>query len=560
MSEGVLDDATLGRVEEVLLSACGVTLARSLRRSLEAALGRAARSRGLEPEAFLRKLLVREAAAVECFIEHAVIGETYFFRHPEHLRAVARLGRAHPAPCFQVWSAGCASGEEPYSIAMALLAEGLPEGRFRVLATDVSGRAIERAREGVYGPWSLRRIEPELEKRFLVANGEGFSVIPQVRRAVEFRRHNLVVDPPPFMGLGAIFCRNVLIYFPTELAREVLRRFIDALAPGGLLFVSPAEVPLTNGLGLETVDAEGSVALRVPVPGAARAVTPEARLPRVGGRRDALAAGALVDSLARGAPAPSWRAALALGEAASGPARVDARTPGTAADHAADVGPVRVAAVDLQRAVLAVSPELTDTRGGEGRPFSGPEAEAQRLAWAGSASAGASAPASATPAATRWRAPVPDRSPQAAPLLASPGGVPTPEEAPALARAISAARSGRFDEAEALARQAAKALVPEAYLLLSMVADVRGDLNGAVEAVRKALYLEPRLALGHATLVALYGRMERREDAERARQNALRALDGLDDEHPLRGVETMTAGGLRQALAPAEQAGWQGAR
>ncbi|ATB47038.1 CheR family methyltransferase [Corallococcus macrosporus] len=487
MSEGVLDDATLGRVEEVLLSACGVTLARSLRRSLEAALGRAARSRGLEPEAFLRKLLVREAAAVECFIEHAVIGETYFFRHPEHLRAVARLGRAHPAPCFQVWSAGCASGEEPYSIAMALLAEGLPEGRFRVLATDVSGRAIERAQEGVYGPWSLRRIEPEQEKRFLVANGEGFSVIPQVRRAVEFRRHNLVVDPPPFMGLGAIFCRNVLIYFPTELAREVLRRFIDALAPGGLLFVSPAEVPLTNGLGLETVDAEGSVALRVPVPGAAQAVTPEARLPRVGGRRDALAAGA-----------------------------------------------------------LAVSPAPPDTRGGAGRPSAARAAEPPRLAWAGSASPGAFPPVAGAPRGVgTGNANV---------------VVPTPEEDPALARAISAARSGRFDEAEALARQAAKALVPEAYLLLSMVADVRGDLNGAVEAVRKALYLEPRLALGHATLVALYGRMERREDAERARQNALRALDGLDDEHPLRGVETMTAGGLRQALAPVEQAGWQGAR
>ncbi len=507
MSEGVLDDATLGRVEEVLQTACGVTLARSLRRSLETALDRAARSRGLAPDAFLRKLLVRESAAVECFIEHAVIGETYFFRHPEHLRSVARLAQSHPSSCFQVWSAGCASGEEPYSIAMALLAEGLPEGRFRVLATDVSGRALQRAKEGLYGPWSLRRIEPEQEKRFLVAEGESFSVIPQVRRAVEFRRHNLAVDPPPFLGLGAIFCRNVLIYFPTELAREVLRRFVDALAPGGLLFVSPAEVPLTNGLGLEMVDAEGSVALRLPMPGEARAATTDigaSRAARAARGRNALT----------GTPPPFvWPTSLEAGLSRSAQGLGSSSTP--LAAGAASVEPVRaMASVHEGRSAPLSSAPL------EARPFE--QASAR------------------------------ERAPSAEPPLSV--------QAPPLARAIDAARAGRFDEADVLAREAAKALIPEAYLLLSMVAEVRGDLNGAVEAIRKALYLEPRLALGHATLVALYGRMERREDAERARQNALRALDGLDDEHPLRGVETMTAGGLRQALAPVEQAGWQGGR
>jgi len=521
VSEGVLDDATLVRVEEVLRSACGVTLARSLRRSLETALGRAARSLGLEPEAFLRRLLVREAAAVECFIEHAVIGETYFFRHPEHLRTVARLARAHSAPCFHVWSAGCASGEEPYSIAMALLAEGLPESGFRVLATDVSGRALQRAREGVYGAWSLRRVEPEQEKRFLVADGEAYTVVPQVRRAVEFRRHNLAVDAPPFMGLGAIFCRNVLIYFPTELAREVLRRFVDALAPGGLLFVSPAEVPLTNGLGLEVVDAEGSVALRVPVPGEARAAMADATLPRAA--RAALRRSASAAVRPGGAWAPSGEAA-ARGASWSPPAVMG--------EGAAPVASAQAALGRLGRA----SPGAEDASGATARGEAGPGVVASPGAENAS---GSTARGEAGPR-----------------LLASPAA----GDASALERAIDAARAGRFEEAEGLAREAAKDLVPEAYLLLSMVAEVRGDLNGAVEAVRKALYLEPRLALGHATLVALYGRMERREDAERARQNALRALDGLDDEHPLRGVETMTAGGLRQALAPVEQAGWYGVR
>ncbi|MBU8898219.1 protein-glutamate O-methyltransferase CheR [Corallococcus sp. M34] len=451
MSEGLLDDVTLAQVEDVLQSACGLTLARSLRRSLETALARAAQVRGLSAPVFLRQLLLREPAAVEVFIEHAVIGETYFFRHPEHLRALARLA-VGTTGTFHVWSAGCASGEEPYSIAMALRSAGMTEGRFRVLATDVSGRALERARAGVYGPWSLRRIEPDLERQFLAEDaGDLLSVVPEVRRAVDFRRHNLAMDPVPTSGLNAIFCRNVLIYFPPELVARVLQRLVAALAPGGLLFVSPAEVPLTNALGMETLDAEGCVVLRLPPPG--------------------------------------WKPAAT---AASAPRKERTRA----------VPYLRLLERPRALEFLDVPPPPVEV---EDAPIEAPGSEA-------------------------------------------------------MSRARDAARAGRFDEAEALAREAARALSPEAYLLLAMVAESRGDLDGAVAEVRKALYLEPQLALGHATLVSLYGRLERREDAEHARQNALRALDGLDDEQPLRGVETMTAGGLRQALSPRTQAGWRGAR
>ncbi|RKI47914.1 chemotaxis protein CheR [Corallococcus sp. AB004] len=488
MSDGLLDDATLAKVEEVLQGACGLTLASSLRRSLEPALSRAALTRNLSETAFLRQLLIREPTAVEAFIEHAVIGETYFFRHPEHLRALASRARLHQGGPFNVWSAGCASGEEPYSIAMALMAAGLGNGgRFRVLATDVSGRALQRAKAAVYSPWSLRRIEPDLEKRFLVphpgssVNDTQHSVTAEVVRTVDFRRHNLATDAVPSLGFHAIFCRNVLIYFTPELVRAVLSRLVSALAPGGLLFVSPAEVPLTNGMGLETLDVDGTPVLRMPLEqlwtaGESAPVSPP--------RRDAPSAFTAA-SLRRETPVP-------------GSLRILSRRPTPHAPMAAY----------------------------SARPSSpAPVAEAPRAQ-------------AATPAA---------RAAQDAGLLT---------------RALEAAHAGHFEEAEALAREAARALSPEAYLLLAMVAESRNDLDAAVEAVRKALYLEPQLALGHATLVALYSRLDRREDAERARQNALRALDGLDDEHPLRGVETtMTAGGLRQALAPRHsQMGWQGAR
>ena len=494
MSDGLLDEVTLAKVEEVLQSACGLTLASSLRRSLEPALSRAALARGLSEAMFLRQLLMREPVAVEAFIEHAVIGETYFFRHPEHLRALALRARMHAGGTFQVWSAGCASGEEPYSIAMALMSAGLGDaGRFRVLATDVSGRALLRAKAAVYSPWSLRRIEPDLERRFLTqqpgpaGQDAQHSVVPEVIRTVDFRRHNLATDAVPSMGFQAIFCRNVLIYFTPELVRAVLARLVSALAPGGLLFVSPAEVPLTNGMGLETLDADGTPVLRVPPEPSWPSLEPVATAPR------------------RDTPTPLSAAAL----------RRETPVPG-----------------QLTRQALR-SPTPV--------PLPGP--------WALKPVTPAPVPAEA-----RRPTPTPPPAPRALPRVGDEAGV--------LTRALEAAQAGHYDEAEALGREAARSLSPEAYLLLAMVAEARGDLVAAVEAVRKALYLEPQLALGHATLVALYSRMDRREEAERARQNALRALDGLDDEHPLRGVETtMTAGGLRQALAPRpSQMGWQGAR
>ncbi|HSP78587.1 MAG TPA: CheR family methyltransferase, partial [Myxococcaceae bacterium] len=433
----VLDEAILGRLEHVLKAACGMVLAPAVRRSLGTALTRAAESQQLPVPDFLHRVLSRDTAAVESFLGYAVIGETYFFRHPEHLRELGRLASASSGP-FHVWSAGCASGEEPYSIVMALLAAGVSAERIRVLGTDVSGRALSRARQATYTSWSVRRLEPELERRFLQFRDDAITVPPEVRARVDFLRHNLVTDGPPRLGLQAVFCRNVLIYFPPEIIPGVLERLVLALEPGGWLFLAPAEVPFAHGLGLVEREVEGLTVLRRPLPGEA----PPAR----GARPVSL-------RLVSGTPRPL------------------------------EVRPHH-------------PPEPASTPASEPRPLAG------------------SAP-------------------------------PTPLE-----QARAAARAGQYDLAEELARVAARELSPEAYLLLAMVSEGRGDVSGAVAAVRKALYLEPTLAIAHAMLVALYGRLGQPEEAERARRNALRALEGLDDEHVLRGMEAMTAGGLRRALVP----------
>jgi chemotaxis protein methyltransferase CheR len=455
-----LDEETLGGLESVLRAACGMVLAPSVRRSLGTALSRAAEAQGLPTSDFLHRLLARDTAAVEAFIGYAVIGETYFFRHPEQLRQLARLASTQVGP-FLVWSAGCASGEEPYSIAMTLLMAGLTPEHIRVVGTDVSGRAIERARQATYSPWSVRRMEPELERRFLTLRPDSVSVPPEVRARVELRRHNLMTDLPPVSGARAVFCRNVLIYFPPEVIPGVVERLVRALAPGGWLFLSPAEVPFAKGQGLEEREVEGQPLLRKPLPGERQST----RTPRAGPLR-------------------------LVSKAAPGP---------------------------LRRVLPSSRPP--------------PVAQAQ--------------PAQAAPVAP----PAPSAQPPAGPSV--------PER---LDQARAATRAGQYDVAEELARLAARELSPEAYLLLAVVSEGRGDVQGAVAAVRKALYLEPQLAIGHAMLVALYGQLGQSEESERARRNALRALEGLDDEHVLRGVEAVTVGGLRRALVPGMKLGKSGAR
>ncbi|WNG49019.1 chemotaxis protein CheR [Archangium minus] len=475
-----LDEATLGGLESVLRAACGMVLAPSVRRSLGTALSRAAESQGVPTPEFLQRLLARDTAAVESFIGYAVIGETYFFRHPEQLRELGRLASTRFGP-FLVWSAGCASGEEPYSIAMSLLAAGVAPDYIRVVGTDVSGRALEKARLTTYSPWSVRRMEPELERRFLTLKPESVTVPPEVRARVEFRRHNLVTDPPPVSGAQAVFCRNVLIYFPPEVIPGVMERLVLALAPGGWLFLAPAELPFAKGMGLEEREVEGLPVLRKPLPGE-----------RV-------------------------------------PERVSVRT--------SRAGPIRA---------VARAPS----------PLRRVQSPARELpATSASAPSSTPAPQSIAPPETPSV-----RAAQASPLPASTPSPTGPSVPDMVEQARSAARAGQFDLAEELARLAARELSPEAYLLLAMVSEGRGDVQGAVAAVRKALYLEPQLAIGHAMLVALYGRLGQPEEAERARRNALRALEGLDDEHVLRGVETMTVGGLRSALVPGVKMGKSGAR
>jgi chemotaxis protein methyltransferase CheR len=192
----------------------------------------------------------RDPSVAGALEEGIAVGETYFFRQPEHfehLAGVAGARAAAGATAFRAWSAGCATGEEAYSIAATLAGAAGSSMRAEVLGTDLLGRNVACAEGGSYGAWSFRERCPLLHPvwegpgRF-PGHGEVVLVSRRLRSLTAFSRANLL-DPPPFARepFDAIFCRNVLVYFSADAARAALSNLAAALAPEGVLYLGPMD-------------------------------------------------------------------------------------------------------------------------------------------------------------------------------------------------------------------------------------------------------------------------------------------------------------------------------
>src|SRR5215472_2407581 len=182
-----------------------------------------------------------------------LINVTEFFRDPpaweilRHEILPPILRRVKPGHSFRAWSAGCASGEEAYSVAM-LLAEyfgsRIQDFDIKIYATDIDEDALNTARRGEYSVEALRRVRPEWREKYF--HGKGLLRINrEIRRLVIFGRSNLAQDAP-IAHVNLLLCRNVLIYFDADLQKQILNRLHYALEPGGILFLGKSESQLTN--------------------------------------------------------------------------------------------------------------------------------------------------------------------------------------------------------------------------------------------------------------------------------------------------------------------------
>ncbi len=225
-----------------------------------------------DPDEFLRGLSDPAAGPrrLARLIDEITVKETFFLRHSEQLEqiewaALLRQSRANGSEKVRVWSAGCATGEEAYSLALlACEAFGTLEPPVEILATDISGAALESAELGEYRPRSTRELDPVRRKLYFDEEGECLTAGDRLRALVTFVRHNLVTERRPPHGwtvFDLILCRNVLIYFDNATVAAVLSSLEAALAPSGTLILGAAD---TLCRGAARLQALAEVAPRLP--------------------------------------------------------------------------------------------------------------------------------------------------------------------------------------------------------------------------------------------------------------------------------------------------------
>ncbi len=203
----------------------------------------------------------------QALIEAVIVPETWFFRYPESFATLARLAIARLAEIKQmralrILSLPCSTGEEPYSIAMALLDAGLAPHQFKVQGMDVSPLSVERARRGVYGKNSFRGGDLAFRDRHFVEYGDGFHIADRVREQVRLQVGNLL-DPRLLSNEAAydfVFCRNLLIYFDQPTQKQVFDVLKGLTHVDGVLFIGPAEGSLLGRHGMRSIGVPQSFA------------------------------------------------------------------------------------------------------------------------------------------------------------------------------------------------------------------------------------------------------------------------------------------------------------
>jgi chemotaxis protein methyltransferase WspC len=234
-------------IAKLLRAAIGMDSASIGMASIERAVQRrihATKTRNVET---YHELVRGRLSELTALIEAVVVPETWFFRDPGAFTAVVRAALRHPVGrSFRVLCLPCSTGEEPYSMAMAMLDAGIPPERIHIDAFDVSHDAVAAAQRGFYSNNSFRSPDLTFRDRHFKPAGKSHELSPEVRKLVTFRQANLLDEKglPGAEVYRAIFCRNLLIYFDGETQRRAIRTLGRLLDPEGMLCVAPAETGL----------------------------------------------------------------------------------------------------------------------------------------------------------------------------------------------------------------------------------------------------------------------------------------------------------------------------
>jgi len=257
-AEADLSDPAYLKIRDVIYQISGIYQPEEKLYLLAARVGRRMSALNAKsPVEYLEHLTLRgnREAELRLLLNEITIGETYMFRSPPQLQALrtvilpqiieAKLKLGFKR--LRVWSAGCSTGEEPYTLAMFLLEESdklLKGWTFDILATDLNDNSLAVAKNGIYGEYSLRSTTPELRRKYFTqVDDKRMQASDQLKALIRFDRVNLSDDSKMLFlkGMDVIFCCNVLIYFDLSSKRKVVQHFNSNLLPGGYLFLGHAE-------------------------------------------------------------------------------------------------------------------------------------------------------------------------------------------------------------------------------------------------------------------------------------------------------------------------------
>lgn len=248
-----LSDSEFRLFKDLIYEECGVSIGNEKRTFLESRLKRRMDELGVRTGYEYYCLIKRpdgKSQELPALLDTLMICETSFFRNqpqfdlfqdvvlPAVIQRKERLGTR----MLRIWSAGCSTGQEPYSIVMAIL-ESIPQPdlwSIRVFASDLSFTALERAQSGIYRSDQMKNVQPRYVDKYFRNENSLFLVNDHVKRRVVFDYHNLKHDNG-LRGLDIVFCRNVMIYFDEDEQRRLIARFANALVPGGHMFLGHAE-------------------------------------------------------------------------------------------------------------------------------------------------------------------------------------------------------------------------------------------------------------------------------------------------------------------------------
>jgi len=265
-----LEDREFKAFRDIIRAATGIKLEENKRRLVENRLSRRLTALSLPDfPAYLRYLETHEREERQALINAITTNKTSFFREGQHFVLLKQTilpasvtSRAERKGPLRIWSAGCSTGEEPYTLAMTALEAGLGPQDIEIVASDIDTEVLATAERAIYGEERLDGLEDERQKRFFL-RGTGsergrWKVKPEVTRLVKFRQVNLMQRPFALEGIfDVIFCRNVVIYFDKDTQRALFDGFADKLVSGGHLFIGHSES--LHGLTQRFEPLEGTV-------------------------------------------------------------------------------------------------------------------------------------------------------------------------------------------------------------------------------------------------------------------------------------------------------------